>query len=321
MMIVTLTANPSVDRTLFIPELPHGGITRSDRSDCEPSGKGVNVALALAQHGHATRAVFPEGGFAGVQLRAMLQDAGVDHVAVPIKGGVRTNISLVEPSGTVTKVNEAGPVLTDKESAELMLAACSELSGATWMAGCGSLPAGVSEHLYGRLIDECRDRGVKVAIDAWGAPLRHALAHGPDLISPNVAELASVVERSIENLGDVLDAAELLRQQGARAVLASLGPDGALLVDDDGACHGEAPVDEVASAVGAGDALLAGFLAAGGKGRTALATALAWAAAAVQNGGTLFTAANSAPVLIHEEVNSERLLHDPVRKSSTALNP
>jgi 1-phosphofructokinase len=111
----------------------------------------------------------------------------------------------------------------------------------------------------------------------------------------------------------VVDAAELLRKEGAAAVLASLGPDGALLVDDSGVVHGEAPVVTVVSAVGAGDALLAGFLAGGGSGREALRTALAWAAAAVQHEGTLFAAADPAvPVTLHAEVDRGRALLEPV---------
>lgn len=316
-MIITLTANPSVDRTLFVPKLPHGGITRSDRSRTEPSGKGVNVALALAQHGHATRALFPAGGYAGLQLKEMLLEAGIDHVAVPVKGDVRSNISLVEPSGMVTKINEAGPVLTPEEAETFTQVACAELRRATWLAGCGSLPTGFPETMYARLADECHRHGVKIAIDAWGAPLRHALPHGPDLVAPNVAELAGTVGRPIQSLGDVVEAAHLLRAQGARAVLASLGPDGALLIDDAGACHGEAPVNAVVSAVGAGDALLAGFLSAGGHGPGALTAALTWASAAVQNEGTLFSPERSTIAFIHKVIDRDRLLRDPSATLST----
>lgn len=311
-MILTLTPNPSVDRTLFIPELTRGGVTRSLRYRSEPSGKGVNVSLALASQGHATRAVFPAGGYAGLQIRQMLLEAHIDHVATPIEDDIRSNISLVEPSGTVTKVNEIGPVVTVAESDLLLQAAYAGLEEAAWLAACGSLPSGMPEDLYAGLIDTCHERGVKIAVDAWGAPLRRALPHGPDLVAPNVLELADTVGRSMTTVGDVLDCAEFLRKQGARAVLASLGPDGAMLVDDDGAHHGESPVESVVSAVGAGDALLAGFLSAGGEGTAALAVALQWAAAAVQHEETLFSTADPTRTFIHDDIDCTRKLVEPV---------
>ncbi len=108
-MIVTLTPNPSVDRTVFLEELALGSVNRSQRSWSEPSGKGVNVALALHAHGVDVRAVVTAGGPVGAQLRQMLGTTGLDTVIVPIAGEIRSNISLTQPDGTVTKINEAGP--------------------------------------------------------------------------------------------------------------------------------------------------------------------------------------------------------------------
>jgi 1-phosphofructokinase len=311
-VILTLTPNPSVDRTVFVAALKVGSITRSNRSRSEPSGKGVNVSLALAGHGHRTLAVFPAGGFPGLQIQQMLREADVAHVAVPISGDVRCNISLVEPTGTVTKVNEAGPLLTPEEAEHLFEAACAHLTGATWLAACGSLPAGMSVDLYARLIDACRETGVSVAIDTWGEPFDLAVTHGPDLVAPNVQELAHAVGRSISTIGDVIDCAEMLRERGAGAVLGSLGPDGAVLVDESGALHGESEVDTVVSAVGAGDALLAGFLSVGKVGPEALATALEWAGSAVEHEGTLFSASPTARAVIHTHVDRDRRLLEPV---------
>jgi 1-phosphofructokinase len=127
---------------------------------------------------------------------------------------------------------------------------------------------------------------VRVAVDTSGPTLRAAAVAGAALLKPNRDELADVVGRSLSSIGDVVDAARELRSWGAGAVLASLGADGAVLVDDDGIIVGSAAVDRPRSAVGAGDALLAGFLAAGAKGDTALAEALAWGAAAVSLPGS-----------------------------------
>ena len=111
-MIVTLTPNPSVDRTVFLDDVVLGSVNRSQRSWSEPSGKGVNVALALHAHDVPVRAVVTAGGPVGAQLQQMLDSAGLDTVVVPIAGEIRSNISLTQPNGSVTKINEAGPSLS-----------------------------------------------------------------------------------------------------------------------------------------------------------------------------------------------------------------
>ncbi|MHA6632135.1 1-phosphofructokinase family hexose kinase [Pseudonocardia sichuanensis] len=308
-MIVTLTPNPSVDRTVFVDALPHGAVVRSTDSWSEPSGKGVNVALALNTHGVATAAVLPLGGPVGAQLTQMLRAARLPFHAVPIAGDIRSNISIVEPDGTVTKINEAGPELTTAEVAHLVSTALEHATTARWLAGCGSLPAGVPVEFYATLVQEGRRRGVLVAVDTSGHPLHAVLDAGPDLVKPNDEELAEAAGVELHTLGDAVAAAQKLRARGVRAVLASLGPDGALLVDASGVLHGEAPAVPIVSTVGAGDALLAGFLAAGGSGRDALARGLRWAAAAVQHRGTLFGGSDDAvPVTITADPPLDRRL-------------
>ena len=139
-MIVTLTPNPSVDRTVFLDDLVLGSVNRSQRSWSEPSGKGVNVALALHAHGVPVRAVVTAGGPVGAQLRQMLDTAGLDTVIVPIAGEIRSNISLTQPNGTVTKINEAGPLLSGEERDRLLAAVAAQLGGAT-LAGVRRQPA------------------------------------------------------------------------------------------------------------------------------------------------------------------------------------
>jgi 1-phosphofructokinase len=310
-MIVTLTPNPSVDRTVFLADLILGSVNRSQRSWSEPSGKGVNVALALHAHGVAVQAVVTAGGPVGAQLRQMLDAAGLDTVIVAIAGEVRSNISLTQPDGTVTKINEAGPTLSADERNRLIAAVAEQLPGATWLVCGGSLPAGVPAGWYGELVELGRRRGVPVAVDTSGAPLAESLAAQPDLIKPNLHELAELTGQLPHTLGEVIDAAQDVRSRGTRTVLASLGGDGAILVDAEGALWGHAPVDKVVSTVGAGDAMLAGYLSCR-QGRTqALATALQWGAAAVQHEGTLFSPnASSTPVTITDTVDRDRCLHD-----------
>ena len=308
-MIVTLTPNPSVDRTVFLTDIEVGSVNRSQRSWSEPSGKGVNVALALHTHGMAVRAIVTAGGPVGAQLRQMLDTTGLDTVVVPIDGEIRSNISLTQPDGTVTKINEAGPLLSGGERDRLVAAVAANLPGATALVCAGSLPAGLPTGWYGEVIELARRQGVFVAVDTSGAPLAESLSAEPDLVKPNVHELAEMTGRLPRTLGDVIDAANEVRKRGARTVLASLGGDGAVLVDGDGTLWGRAPVERVVSTVGAGDAMLAGYLSCRGSRTDALATALQWGAAAVQHEGTLFSPNTSrVPVTVIDDINPERRL-------------
>jgi 1-phosphofructokinase len=310
-VIVTLTPNPSVDRTVFITGIELGSVNRSQRSWSEPSGKGVNVALALHAHGVAVRAIVTAGGPVGAQLRQMLDTAGLDTVVVPIDDEIRSNISLTQPDGTVTKINEAGPLLSAGERDCLLTAVTANLRDATGLVCAGSLPAGLPTDWYGEVVELARRQGNFVAVDTSGGPLADSLPAMPDLVKPNVHELAELTGRLPRTLGDVIDAAHEVRKRGARAVLASLGGDGAALVDGDGALWGYAPVDRVVSTVGAGDAMLAGYLSCRGSRTDALATALQWGASAVQHEGTLFSpSASRVPVSVIDDVDPDRPLRD-----------
>ncbi|MFJ9542539.1 1-phosphofructokinase family hexose kinase [Streptomyces sp. NPDC101225] len=310
-MIVTLTLNPSVDRTLVVDQLAPGTVQRASSGWSEPSGKGVNVSLALRTHGLATRAVLPIGGPNGKRLAEMLDEVGIDHVNVPITGNIRSNVSLLEPDGKVTKVNEPGPVLSADEVDALLDTTLKAATQASWLVGSGSLPRGTAPDLYARLVQRAHRAGLRVAIDSSGPPLVAALPAGPDLIKPNAHELAEAADAPVATLGQAADAARRLRERGARTVLASLGSDGALLVEEDSVLHAEVIVENPQSAVGAGDALLSGFLAGGASGEPALRTALAWAATALQQPGTLLGAGideDSFKIVFHGDPQPDRRL-------------
>ncbi|NMH98780.1 1-phosphofructokinase [Pseudonocardia acidicola] len=285
-MIVTVTPNPSLDRTIELARLQRGQVLRARSVRLDPGGKGVNVARALNAAGIETVAALPSGRAPGGRLSELLDAHGVRAVTVPISGATRTNITLVEPDGTTTKINESGPVLTAAEVVELADQAAELSTGASWLVSCGSLPAGISESFHADLVRRARRAGTRVAVDASGAPLRAACAAAPDLVKPNHDELAELVGRTLSSLGDVLAAARELRSGGVGAVLVSLGAGGAVLVDATGEYHAATPPITVRSTVGAGDATLAGFLAAGGDGPEALRLAVAYGAAACRLPGS-----------------------------------
>jgi 1-phosphofructokinase len=285
-MIVTVTPNPSLDRTYELAGLERGAVLRADAVHLHPGGKGINVAHALVANGHAARAVVPVGGHDGDHLVALLDATGIEVVAVPIAGEVRTNVSLAEPDGTVTKLNAPGPRLDDGEVAAMAAATVAATDAADWVAGCGSLPPGTHPDLYARLVERAHAAGARVLIDVSGPAFVAALEAGPDLVKPNHEELEEATGRTLGSLADVVDAANEVRARGVGTVVVSLGGDGAVLVDGDGAWHATTPPVTVRSAVGAGDSLVAGLLAGGGRGPDALRLGVAYGTAAAQLPGT-----------------------------------
>ncbi len=279
-MIITVTLNPSLDRTIEIPTLGRGEVIRATASSVEAGGKGVNVSRALLANGVASVAVIPLGGADGDELAALLKAEGVEMTVVPVLAATRSNVTLSEPDGTTTKINEVGSPLTAEEVGHVEEAVLQIARPDDWVVLSGSLPAGVANDTYARFVRRLTGQGVKVAVDTSGPALAESLAAGPTLIKPNRDELAEAFGAPINSFADAAAAAESLRTRGAGAVLASLGGDGAILADGD-LCAARCVVTDRRSTVGAGDCLLAGFLAAGASGRRALLTALQWAAASV----------------------------------------
>ena len=285
-MIVTLTPNPSVDRAIVIDALHRGEVHRATSSRVDPGGKGVNVSRALAAQGAATLAVLPAGGPEGHLMEELLDAAGVARRSVPVAGSLRMNISVLEPDGTTTKLNEPGPHLSPAEVEALLEAtlAAAEDEGAAWVVGCGSLPPGAPTDLYAGLVTRLRGRGIRVAVDSSGVPMPLAVAARPHLVKPNHEELAELVEHPLPTLRDVHAAARDLVADGIEVVAVSLGGDGALLVTADEVVHARASITAPLSTVGAGDCMLAGLLhglSSGLPADAALAAAVTWGAAAV----------------------------------------
>jgi 1-phosphofructokinase len=296
-MIVTVTANPSVDRTIEIDELHRGEVLRARGGRLDPGGKGVNVSRALAAGGRSTVAVLPSGGSEGSQLASLLEPQGVAVVQVPIAGAVRSNVSVVEPDGTVTKINEVGPELRPAEVQALEQAVADLAGRATWVVCAGSLPRGVPASFYADMVTRLRPTGARIAVDTSGEPLAACIDAGPDLIKPNHEELAELIGRPLGTFGEVIEAAREVVARGPKALVISLGADGALLVTATTALHAQARVAQVRSTVGAGDATLAGFLAGGAEGREALTHAVAYGAAAVSLPGSVMP----TPADLHPE--------------------
>jgi len=285
-MIVTVTLNPSLDRTLAVSALLRGEVIRADSTLEDPGGKGVNVTRFLSTRGSESVAVLPVGGPIGRGLVGLLDDAGIPYRSIPIQGRTRANVTVVEPDGTTTKLNEPGPDLTTAEIDALVDAVTELVTADGWVVVAGSLPTGLDTSVMNRLADVARAAGARFALDASGAALADGLAAGPDLIKPNDEELGEILGRELTTIEEVLAGCDEARARGAGAVICSLGSKGAVLVDDHGRWFATGPRVPVLITVGAGDSLLAGFLHGGGSGPDALRIGIAWATAAVQTAGT-----------------------------------
>ena len=312
-MIITITLNPSVDRTVEVDALTRGAVIRANSVRVDPGGKGINVARALARNLHKTRAVVPKGGSEGDHLIALLAAEGIDTVEVPIGASIRSNITVVEPDGTTTKFNEPGAPLSDVELRCLTDALLTASAGADWAVISGSVPPGTPDNLYADLVRMLTRVGTPTAVDSSGPALDSAIVARPALIKPNREELCELSGRRIDTVGDAVVSAEELLERGVATVLVSLGSDGALLVTASGCWHAEAAVAQPRSSVGAGDAMLAGFLSRGADGPAALVEAVAWGAAAVSLPGSRMPGPleiSTNEVRLHPSVDRGRLLTD-----------
>jgi 1-phosphofructokinase len=310
-VIVTCTPNPSVDRTVEVDQLLRGQVQRLTAARVDPGGKGVNVARALHRNGHPAHAVVPVGGSDGAQFVAMLADVGVPMTSVPVAAPMRVNVTVAEADGTTTKLNAEGAQLTTEARERLLSVTVSLTEADGWIAGCGSLPPGAGDDFYADLVERGRRAGCYTAIDASGPALAAAVEARPSLIKPNYHELAELSGAELTNFADAVYAARALCDRGVGMVLLSLGVDGALLVTGDDVRYGDSEPVTVRSTVGAGDALLAGFLAGGASGAQALISGLTWATAACQLPGSTMPGPedlDGPSVRMHDAYEPERPL-------------
>jgi 1-phosphofructokinase len=297
-LVVTVTPNPSLDLTYRLPagSGPDEEVHRAVATTLEPSGKGVNVALSLHAAGRDAVAVLPLAGATGRHLTELLTDAGLPHQTVGQPGQTRVNTTVLRDGAPTTKYNAPGPTL-DAASlrallGELLECAAEVLARAPalerWLVVCGSLPpqspggeSPVAAGLARQAVAVAGAVGARCALDVSGAALAGAVGSGADLLAPNAAELAAVDPdvRAAADSGDpdALEAA--VRTLSARVgsqLLVSAGARGALWTDGVDLLHGTgAPLRPVNTA-GAGDALLAGWLAGGGSAELRLERAVRW---------------------------------------------
>ena len=270
-MIVTVTPNAAIDKTLNVPNFQLGQRHRCARGEILPGGKGINVARALKRLGEPVVATGLAGGATGVRIVEDLTREGILNDFVRIQDESRTSTVVIDPTvGRQTEINEYGPEVTEEEL-EILVEKLRYLStGATTVVLAGSLPRRVDPGWYASTLRELRRRKIPVVLDSEGEPLRLGVAMEPDFVAPNQAEAEELVGHEFASDGDFVEALDEIAELGARNVLITR-ESGCFALIRDGSRIRRYAVDidllESVTTVGSGDALLAGFLAARVRGR------------------------------------------------------
>ena len=260
-MIYTLTLNPAVDYIVSLPGgLAPGGLNRSASESVQFGGKGINVSRVLMALGVENTALGFLAGFTGQALANALAEAGLKSDFLWVSGGM-TRINVKVRGSQETEINGMGPVVTSEDMKRLYTR-LEQLQPGDILVMSGSLAAGMEKDSYGRILKHLEGRGIRAVVDAAGESLGSALPYRPFLVKPNHLELGAFFCRELKTAEDVESCARELRRMGAGNVLVSMGADGALLVDETDRCRRiAAPQGKVVSTIGAGDSMVAGFLA------------------------------------------------------------
>ncbi|MHB1361411.1 MAG: 1-phosphofructokinase family hexose kinase [Thermoleophilia bacterium] len=292
-MIVTVTLNAALDRTLTVPNFQAGFRHRASESLTLPGGKGVNIARALKSLGQPVIATGLAGGKTGIRIVEDLTAEGILNDFVRIRGESRTSTAIIDPtSNTQTEVNEYGPVVTARELHAFMEKFTYIAKGADVVIVAGSLPRKVKDSFYKDIMAVLAETDALTVLDTAGEPLRLAIKAKPGLVSPNIFEAEALIGHEFAEDEDSLDAAAQLNRMGADSAIITY-PSGCYAYLDDGAGVQKSytvripPLDPI-STVGSGDAFLAGFVSARLSGKSdqeCLRTAVACGAANTQKYG------------------------------------
>lgn len=259
-MIYTVTFNPAIDYVMHMSEMNAGMVNRSEREEIYFGGKGINVSLVLKELGIKSKALGFVAGFTGEAIEKGISDKGIESDFVHLKKGVsRINVKI--KSDLETEMNGQGPEITDEELAEFFLK-LDEIKGGDTVILAGSIPNTLPSDIYERILEKLSDKKVKSVVDAAKGLLINTLKYKPFLVKPNNHELGEIFGVQLTSAEEIVEYAGKLKEMGAENVLISMAGDGAVLLDGNGKTH----ICGVCSgtlknSVGAGDSMVAGFVA------------------------------------------------------------
>ena len=264
-MVYTVTFNPAVDYIVHTKELIPGATNRSDSEEIYFGGKGINVSIVLSELGVKSKALGFAAGFTGEAIEKGVAEKGIDAEFVHLSEGFsRINVKI--KSGEETELNGQGPKITNEAIAELF-AKLDEIQDGDTLVLAGSIPSSLPADIYERILERLSGKKIRAVVDATKDLLLNVLKYRPFLIKPNNFELGEIFGAEMKSTEDIVEYAGKLKEMGARNVLVSMAGDGAVLLDENGqthvcgVCRGR-----VKNSVGAGDSMVAGFIAGCEKG-------------------------------------------------------
>lgn len=310
-MIITVTLNPALDKTIVVRNFAVDHVCRVEESRLDPGGKGINVSKVLQSLGGRSVAIGIIGGAAGEYIRDQLDLMGIRNDFVFSRVETRTNMKVVDPVGhTNTDINEPGAPVSASNLLEIWEKISDLANPGDMVLFAGKNPPGMSDQQLAEWITKLKEQGVRTALDTVGMAMKIGVAAGPTVIKPNSAELEELCEKELPTRDDLVAAAQKVVANGVSYVVVSLGADGALFVTANQVLHAHGIAVPVGSTVGAGDSMLASFLwdlEQGKQLEEAAARAVAVSAANVMCSGSQPAALESILPLI-EQVSVERLL-------------
>lgn len=257
-MIYTLTLNPSVDYIVELEQVALGELNRTANETKFPGGKGINVSRVLKRMGVTSNALGFNGGFTGDYIEQYLHNEQIETDFVRVQEDTRINVKL--KTDTETEINAKGPVISEEYFSQLKDKIRS-LTSDDILVLAGSIPSSMPSNTYEEIVKICSETGTGFVVDAEGDLLKKVLPYRPFLIKPNHHELSEIFETDITEPEDVFPYAEKLIEQGAQNVIVSLAGKGAVFMNKEIVVVASVPTGELKSSVGAGDSMVAGFLA------------------------------------------------------------
>lgn len=259
-MIYTVTFNPAIDYVMHVENFETGAVNRSQNEEIYYGGKGINVSAVLKQLDIPSVALGFTAGYTGEAIERGVKAMGIESDFVRLKYGIsRINVKL--KSTYETEINGQGPDI-DGASLELLYERLDKLKSGDILVLAGSIPSSLPSDIYEKILERLSDRGIKFVVDATKDLLVNVLKYKPFLVKPNNFELSEIFKMELNSVGEITVHAKKLQQMGARNVLVSMAGNGSVLVDESGKSHymGTAK-GKVVNSVGAGDSMVAGFIA------------------------------------------------------------
>lgn len=259
-MIYTVTFNPAIDYAIGVENLEPGMTNRSTFEQLLPGGKGLNVSTILNHLGMENTALGFIAGFTGAEIKRSFEAFGGKSDFIELREGIsRINVKI--KSVEETEINAAGPVI-DKEAVEQLMEKLDQLKEGDILILAGSIPSSMSDSLYSDIMKMLSDRDIMIAVDATKDLLLNVMPYQPFLVKPNNHELGEIFGVTLNQREEVVPYAKKLQEKGARNVLISMAGEGAVLIAENGEVFmSEAPKGQVKNSVGAGDSMVAGFIA------------------------------------------------------------